>query len=147
MTIWLTKAFGLLGDSCPQEPDLSVEDLLTLATQWTSPCKRLEYEIRRRANSHLRPQIIEVYASYVVCWCMLWCIFVRTFITNIYDHQLPTSIVRFLIRNISSALDANSDRVIATTVLKEQVGGEGVGWGHGGEEGEPGTSPLESEHQ
>ena len=38
-----------------------------------------------------------------------------TFITNTYDHQLPTSIVCFLHLNISSVLDAKSDGEIATT--------------------------------
>jgi hypothetical protein len=67
----------------------------------------------------MRPQIIVVYACYVVCWWMLWCIFVCTIITNIYDHQLSTyclSIVCFLHLNISSVLNANSDREIATTL-------------------------------
>ena len=80
------------------------------------PSVPLEYEVTRRANSHLRPQIIILYACYVVCLCMLWCIFVRTFITNIYDQQLPASIVCFLHLNISSVLDAISDREIATTL-------------------------------
>ena len=72
------------------------------------------YEVRRRENSHLRPQIIVVYACYVVCWCMLWFIFVRTFITNIYDHQLSEKYC-VLFASKYHVLDANSDREIATT--------------------------------
>ena len=65
----------------------------------------LEYEVRRRANSHLRPPIIVAYACYV---------FVRTFITNIYDHHI---VYKYCVLFASKYLirDSNS---FATTLFK-----------------------------
>ena len=108
----VNKGFGLLGDSCPEEPNLSVLDRLTLATQWTSPCKALENEVRRRANSHLRPQIIVLYACFVgvdaCCDVSLFVLLLQIYMTTIANEYCVL---------FASVLDAKSDREMARTTV------------------------------